>query len=68
MFTKEGRIVVDGPTDRVFTPEILAEVYETPMEVVRHPGHQRPYAVMLPLSPGTSEAEAAAETQEAAQS
>jgi hypothetical protein len=39
----------------VFTPEILAEVYETTMEVMWHPGHQRPYAVMLPLSPGTVE-------------
>jgi cobalamin transport system ATP-binding protein len=55
MFLKEGRIVVDGPTDRVFTPEILTQVYETPMEVVWHPAHQRPYAVMLPLSPGTVE-------------
>ena len=67
MFIKDGRIVVDGPTDQVFTPAILAEVYETPMEVVRHPGHQRPYAVMLPLSPGTREDEAAAEALEAAQ-
>jgi iron complex transport system ATP-binding protein len=68
MFTKEGRIVVDGPTDRVFTPEILAKVYETPMEVVRHPGHQRPYAVMLPLSADTGGAETAAAAQEAVQS
>ena len=55
MFIKDGRIAVDGPTDQVFTPAILEEVYETPMEVVRHPVHQRPYAVMLPLSPGTRE-------------
>ena len=52
MFIKDGRIAVDGPTDQVFTPAILGEIYETPMEVVRHPGHQRPYAVMLPLSAG----------------
>jgi len=50
MFLKDGRIVEDGPTDRVFTPELLAQVYETPMEVRRHPQHHRPYAVMLPLS------------------
>ena len=68
MFIKDGRIAVDGPTAEVFTPEILSRVYETPMEVVRHPGHQRPYAVMLPLSPETREAEAAAEAREAAQS
>jgi iron complex transport system ATP-binding protein len=68
MFIKEARIVVDGPTDQVFTPEILAQVYETPMEVVRHPVHQRPYAVMLPLSPETREAGTAAATPEAAPS
>jgi iron complex transport system ATP-binding protein len=68
MFIKEARIVVDGPTDQVFTPEILEEVYETPMEVVRHPAHQRPYAVMLPLSPGPREAEAEEDTLEAVQS
>ena len=68
MFIKDGRVAVDGPTDQVFTPAILGEIYETPMEVVRHPVHQRPYAVMLPLSPGTREAEAAAENLEAVQS
>jgi iron complex transport system ATP-binding protein len=68
MFIKESRIAVDGPTDQVFTPEILTRVYETPMEVVRHPVHQRPYAVMLPLSPATREAEAAPEPLEAVQS
>jgi iron complex transport system ATP-binding protein len=68
MFIKHGRVVVDGPTDQVFTPAILEEIYETSMEVVRHPDHQRPYAVMLPLSPGTREDEAAAEPREAARS
>ena len=68
MFIKDGRVVVDGPTDQVFTPAILKEVYDTPMEVVWHPAHQRPYAVMLPLSPGTREDEAAAATLEAARS
>jgi iron complex transport system ATP-binding protein len=68
MFIKEARIAVDGPTDQVFTPEILTRVYETPMEVVRHPVHQRPYAVMLPLSATTGEAEAAPEPLEAVQS
>ena len=51
MFLKDGGIVRDGLTAAVFTPEVLAQVYETPMEVVRHPAHQRPYAVMLPLTP-----------------
>jgi iron complex transport system ATP-binding protein len=57
MFLKDGGIVQDGPTEEVFSPEVLAQVYQTPMEVIRHPGHQRPYAVMLPLSPGTQEEE-----------
>ena len=55
MFLKDGGIVQDGPTAAVFTPEVLAQVYETPMEVVQHPAHQRPYAVMLPLTSGVQE-------------
>ncbi|MDD2900974.1 MAG: ABC transporter ATP-binding protein [Syntrophales bacterium] len=58
MFIRDGGIVRDGPTEEVFTPAILGQVYETPMEVIRHPGHQRPYAVMLPLSPGEMEEDA----------
>ena len=68
MFVKDRRIMVDGPTEQVFTPAILAQVYDTPMEVVRHPVHGRPYAVMLPLSPGAREAEAVEEALEVAQS
>jgi iron complex transport system ATP-binding protein len=52
MFVKDGRLLVDGPTEAVFTPEILAEVYDTAMEVRWHPASHRPYAVMLPLPPG----------------
>jgi iron complex transport system ATP-binding protein len=58
IFLKDGGIVQDGPTEEVFTPEVLAQVYETPMEVIRHPGYQRPYAVMLPLTAGEKEEEA----------
>lgn len=50
MFLKDGRIIKDGPTDEVFTPDLLEEVYETPMEVRWHPVYHRPYAVMLPLT------------------
>ncbi len=57
MFLKDGGIVRDGLTAAVFTPEVLAQVYETPMEVVQHPAHQRPYAVMLPLTSEPSEGE-----------
>jgi iron complex transport system ATP-binding protein len=53
MFLKEGRLIKDGPTEEVFTSETLREVYDTDMEVAWHPGHARPYAVMLPLSSGT---------------
>jgi iron complex transport system ATP-binding protein len=68
MFIKDGRVAVDGPTDQVFTPAVLGEIYETPMEVVWHPGHQRPYAVMLPLSPAIREDEATPAAREAVQS
>jgi iron complex transport system ATP-binding protein len=68
MFVKERHIMVDGSTEQVFTPDILARVYDTPMEVVRHPVHGRPYAVMLPLSPATRETEDKAAVLEAAQS
>jgi iron complex transport system ATP-binding protein len=68
MFIKERRIAVDGPTEQVFTPAILTQVYETPMEVVWHPVHQRPYAVMLPLSPGSLELKEAEESLGAVQS
>jgi iron complex transport system ATP-binding protein len=57
MFLRDGGIIQDGPTEEVFGPEVLTQVYQTPMEVIRHPGHQRPYAVMLPLTPGTQEEE-----------
>ncbi len=51
MFLKDGKIVEDGATEAVFTPAVLSRVYETPMEVTRHPAHRRPFAVMLPLTP-----------------
>ncbi|MEW6387647.1 MAG: ABC transporter ATP-binding protein [Thermodesulfobacteriota bacterium] len=53
MFLKDGGILKDGPTAEVFTPGVLAQVYDTPMEVARHPENNRPYAVMLPLCPGS---------------
>jgi iron complex transport system ATP-binding protein len=53
---KDDHLVHDGPTERVFTSEILSGVFETPMEVARHPVTQRLYAVMLPLS-GSAAAE-----------
>ena len=64
LFLKGGKIFADGPTEEVFTPETLGKVFETPMEVVRHPRHRRPYAVMLPL---TEDAVGEGEVLEAAQ-
>jgi iron complex transport system ATP-binding protein len=61
MFVKDGRIVRDGPTEQVFTPDILGEVYETPMEVQWHPSHHRPFAVMVPLAAPVREDEEARE-------
>ncbi len=57
MFLKDGAILRDGPTEEVFTPAVLAQVFDTPMEVSRHPAHQRPYAVLLPLPAAIEEAE-----------
>ncbi len=57
MFLKDGRIFQDGPTHGVFTSATLYQVYDTDMEVVLHPRHQRPYAVMLPLSGSAAEGE-----------
>jgi iron complex transport system ATP-binding protein len=58
MFLKDGRLFQDGPTETVFTSETLNRVYDTAMEVLRHPAHRRPYAVMLPLSADTAGGEA----------
>ncbi len=33
----EGRIRADGPPDHVLTSELLSDVYQCPIEVVRHP-------------------------------
>lgn len=53
MFLKDGRLLEDGPTEAVFTAATLERVYETPMEVILHPGYGRPYALTLPLHPVT---------------
>jgi len=55
LFLKDGRLVMDGPVETAFTPEVLEQVYDTPMEVRWHSGHRRPYALMLPLLGGRQE-------------
>ncbi len=48
IFLKSGRIVADGPTAEVFTPELLSEVYETKILVAPHPATGAPQAHPVP--------------------
>ena len=48
IFLKQGQIIADGPTEKVFTPGILSTVYESPVTVIRHPAIDRPQALLLP--------------------
>lgn len=34
---KRGKIVTQGTPDEVLTSEIISDVYETPVEIIRHP-------------------------------
>ncbi|QNP73036.1 heme ABC transporter ATP-binding protein [Streptomyces roseirectus] len=36
---REGRVAADGPPEEVFTDALLSEVYDQPIEVIRHPGN-----------------------------
>ena len=48
---KEGRIVADGPPLEVIRPDLLTEVYETPLDVSRDPAGGHPIAT--PASNGS---------------
>ena len=48
VFLKQGRIVADGPTERIFTAQTLGEVYENAVAVVPHPALPRPQALLTP--------------------
>jgi len=48
IFLKEGRIVLDGPTDEMFNDENLSEIYETNIRVSRHPVTGSPQAHFVP--------------------
>lgn len=50
IFLKHGRIVEDGPVDRVFTAEVLSRVYETPVSVHLHPVTGTPQACYVPTA------------------
>ncbi|NCD25851.1 MAG: ABC transporter ATP-binding protein [Deltaproteobacteria bacterium] len=50
VFLKQGRIVHDGPTSKIFTEQILSEIYETPLRVAAHPVTGAPQAYLVPRS------------------
>ena len=47
IFLKEGRLVAEGKTEEVLTPEILGDVYETRVLVENHPVTGRPFILFL---------------------
>lgn len=48
VFLKEGRIVADGATEEVLTPEVLQSVYDTSVLVQEIPGTGKRQVVFLP--------------------
>ena len=48
IFLKHGQIVADGPKAAIFTAEILSELYETEIQVGRHPVTGAPQAYFVP--------------------
>jgi iron complex transport system ATP-binding protein len=44
----EGRIMADGPTDEIFTQDVLGRVFGPEILVTRHPTLNRPQALFLP--------------------
>jgi iron complex transport system ATP-binding protein len=48
IFLKEGRIVLDGPTEETFNDTYLSEIYETDIKVSRHPVTGSPQAHFVP--------------------
>ncbi len=52
LFIKQGKVVLDGPTEKIFTDENLSSVYETEIRVAEHPVTRLPQAHFVP---GTSE-------------
>ncbi len=54
VFLKKGRVVLDGPTQAVFTEKNLAELYETEIKIVSHPVTGQPQAHFVPGLSGDS--------------
>jgi iron complex transport system ATP-binding protein len=48
IFLKDGRIVLDGPTDETFTDKNLSKIYETDVRVSKHPVTGSPQAHFVP--------------------
>lgn len=48
IFLREGKVVLDGPTDETFNDKTLSEIYETDIKVSRHPTTGRPQAHFVP--------------------
>ena len=48
IFLKEGRVVLDGPTQETFNEKTLSEIYETDVRVSRHPVNGCPQAHFVP--------------------
>jgi len=48
IFLKEGRVVLDGPTQETFSENKLSEIYETDVKVSRHPVNGCPQAHFVP--------------------
>jgi len=48
VFLKNGSVAADGPTDEIFTSQILSEIYETPLAVAAHPLTGAPQAYLVP--------------------
>ena len=48
VFFKNGRIVIDGPTEKTFNDENLSKIYEADIRVSRHPVTGNPQAHFVP--------------------
>ena len=59
-----GRIVADGPPDKVIQPNMIQEVFGVSVLVTRHPGRGVPWVTPLPdtLDPFSTREDASAET------
>lgn len=48
IFLKKGEVVLDGPTHEVFQQKYLREIYETDVQISRHPVANCPQAHFIP--------------------